>query len=99
MSITRSDEGAEKEISEMGVGLRPREGSDEGQMRDRMGGIGLRESNGGSDMEGQMRGRTKGGRTRGIRLEGSDWRDWTRDWTRGGRTRGVRLGPSMFKSK
>ena len=38
MNITRSDEGAEKEISEMGVGLEPREGSDGGQTRDHIGG-------------------------------------------------------------
>ena len=50
MSITRSDEGVEKGISEMGVGLEPREGSDGGQTRDQMedrtGGIGLGGSNG-----------------------------------------------------
>ena len=88
MSITRLDEGAEKGISEMGVGLQPRKGSDGGQTKDRMGGIGLRGSNGRSNREGRMRGRTEGGRTRGVGLEGSDY---------GGQTRGVGLGPSMFK--
>ena len=38
MSITRSNEGGGKEISEIGVGLEPREGSDGGQTRDQMGG-------------------------------------------------------------
>ena len=36
MSITRSDEGEDKEKSGMGVGLSPREGSDGGRMRDWM---------------------------------------------------------------
>ena len=47
MSITRLDEGAEKGISEMEIGLGPREGLDRGQTRDRMGGIKLGGSNGG----------------------------------------------------
>ena len=38
MSITRSDKGANKEISEMGVGLGPEEGLNGGRMRDRIGG-------------------------------------------------------------
>ena len=43
MSILRSDEEGDKKISGMGVELGPREGSDGGQTRDRMG------PNGGSD--------------------------------------------------
>ena len=41
MSITRLDERAKKRISEMGVGLGPKEGSDGGRTRGRMGGSDL----------------------------------------------------------
>ena len=73
MNITRSDEGVDKGISEMGVRLGPREGLDKGRTRDRMGGIGL----GGSDWRGWtggvgLEGSEWGGRIGGVGLEGSD---------------------------
>ena len=80
MSITKSDEGADKGISKMGVGLGPREGSNEGRTRDRMGGIERKVGQGGSDEGSDWRdwtggfgqeGRT-GGWTGGIGLGGSD---------------------------
>ena len=54
MSITRSDEGVDKGISKMGVGLGPREGSDRGRTRNRMGEI--------ERLGGRMGSRTEGAR-------------------------------------